>query len=153
MKYLLLIILLLPLTVQASEPVWAQLERQCESDFAAYERKLETLRKQFDEEVARMSQKQYTELDLQSDPRFIFIALSWPSDLSEKDQFWKANQDCANVHWEARKSLRTFAASPAEKTAHVVDLKNCLLTRFDRTKIVAPFDQIIGCYEKRAARK
>ena len=133
-----------------SQTVWTQLARQCETDFAAYEKKMEVLRQDFNFEITRMTQKQYTELDLKSDPRLIFIALSWPGDLSEKDEFWKANQDCANVHWEARKALRAINTDAKEKKSKVEDLKNCVLTRFTRDKLIAPFDQILSCYEKRA---
>ena len=129
---------------------WEQLAKTCETDQPAFDAKLVKMKKDFVKAIEATPQPEYMKLDDANDPRLIFTALTSPGDLSSKDEFWEGNKDCANVHWEVRKVLSSTIATKKERLGKIEELKNCVLTRFDRKKLVSPVDQLVKCYTERA---
>lgn len=155
---LLLISLLFSSTVDAqvtlkSPENWQKLFQLCETDWQKYDSDLSKVRSALKREIDGMTPEQYTKRWNQHDPVIRFARIHWPILFSDKDTMWDFYQGCTERNFEVRKVLNSASASKQEKESKVRDFEGCLNRVFaHKEKHAPPFDKLLACYKKRAAK-
>lgn len=129
---------------------WQDMFQACSEDWDRYEKLLRQNRETFQKDLRSLSQNEYLARYKKDDAMVFFIALHWPSDLSDKDKSWGFYKECSDLNWEVRKLMSSSGTDEKANRKAVHDLRNCLVKNYPKDMPLV-YQDLMTCYEKRTA--